>query len=95
MNGTWSGSYDWDDERPNTQPNCSEARNLAIPLHTIITYECPEGFVFETPDLLESEKESNILRLQCSPFASWLPELIPKCIRKILNKCVTQEVLYG
>ncbi|TRY78752.1 hypothetical protein TCAL_06219, partial [Tigriopus californicus] len=45
-----------------------------------VTYKCPEGYVFETPELILDGQESMELTLTCATFASWKPGLIPKCI---------------
>lgn len=49
-----------------------------------VTYTCPEGYVFETPDLVFQGNETQKLTLTCATFASWKPGLIPKCIRNLL-----------
>ncbi len=47
-----------------------------------ITYACPDGFVFETPQLLAEGIEQSIMAMTCAAFATWDPPVIPKCIRK-------------
>ena len=58
----------------------------------ILRYSCPEGFVFETLELLQSGVEQSELELTCESFADWSPQVKPKCIRKLdwpLLKCQT------
>ncbi|XP_059096703.1 uncharacterized protein LOC131891197 [Tigriopus californicus] len=69
-----SGTTDW-----NTKFwTCLE--NETFPQDTHITYTCPEGYVFETPQLLAFGQENSELFVKCETYADWNVTRKPKCV---------------
>jgi len=78
------GSHDWP-SGSDDPPVCNYINDElgdSVPYQTEVNYICPDGFVFETPDLLLYGEETNILHMTCLQTASWSPSVIPKCIRE-------------
>ncbi|TRY78180.1 hypothetical protein TCAL_06223 [Tigriopus californicus] len=70
-----SGTTDW-----NTKFwTCLE--NETFPQDTHITYTCPEGYVFETPQLLAFGQENSELFVKCETYADWNVTRKPKCVQ--------------
>ena len=67
------------------EPICSEEEEDGLIYGTNITYYCPEGFVFETFDLVHSNISTDRLTLTCEKYAAWSPVEQPKCIRNDSN----------
>ncbi len=84
-NNTWSGTHSWSNGAesfdPRAPPVC-DPDNSSILIGEKVTYTCPEGFVFETPELILDGAEVNLMTFTCSEFGDWFPNLQPKCIRK-------------
>jgi len=74
------GAHDWPEVNARDEPVCGG--DGEVPFTTQVNYQCPDGFVFETPDLLLYGVESNVLTLTCERYAAWSPTAQPKCIRK-------------
>lgn len=91
-NDSWTGSFTWDGDI--SPPKClgeeledgemsAETRNQLYQAE--ITYECPDGFVFETPELLAGNPGQKTLTMTCEKNAAWSPTLTPKCVRKYIR----------
>ena len=88
-NDTWTGLFEWDTDL--SPPRCLgevladgevSAENRDSQYGATINYECPDGFVFETPELLAGNPGQQTLQLTCAANAAWSPVLIPTCVRK-------------
>jgi len=78
------GSHDWPSGQDDP-PVCAfvdEEFGNSVPYRTQVSYVCPDGYVFETPDLLLYDERSSVLTMTCLETASWTPKVIPKCIRE-------------
>ncbi|TRY78181.1 hypothetical protein TCAL_06224, partial [Tigriopus californicus] len=68
------GTTDWGNQIYTCQ------RNESFPLNASITYSCPEGYVFETPEFLAFGDEKDELFVICETYADWNITHDPKCI---------------
>ena len=77
------GWHSWDND---VFDNCGEGDDEdeeEYLVGTSITYSCPMGHVFETPELLETGDFSlglNVITLTCEQFSVWIPHIVPKCV---------------
>ena len=61
-NDTWTGTHSWTNGLPaadvdNRKPPVCDPDDHVIPMGTKVSYTCPEGFVFETPELIHNQQE--------------------------------------
>ena len=82
---TWIGKISYNDTELPNDVNCTDPLLHYFPIDAEIEYTCPEGFVFETQDLIDSGIETSNLTVTCSRFASWTPLIQPKCIRMLVE----------
>ncbi|XP_059096709.1 sushi, von Willebrand factor type A, EGF and pentraxin domain-containing protein 1-like [Tigriopus californicus] len=75
-NNSIEGTSDWHNEGGATK--CPEDQSVLY--GTNVTYTCPEGYVFETPQLIAFQEETSVLTLTCEKYADWSLGVKPKCI---------------
>jgi hypothetical protein len=71
---------------PRAKPIC-DPRAQNITMYETVTYTCPEGFVFETSELILDGIETSILTFTCADYGDWYPNLTPNCVRKCFYAC--------
>ncbi|XP_059089355.1 uncharacterized protein LOC131885347 [Tigriopus californicus] len=82
------GTYNWNNGLP--PPTGCNQNEPNVKHLTEVTYNCPDGFMFNTSESDVAIPESATLTFTCSKFANWSPVFQPHCIPR---NCVNDPPL--